>query len=271
MKIRTKVVLSVGVAGLSLGACTPPVLKIGGRYVIGSPPTTTTSVPPKNAPVGFNAARTEFVLPYNLGYLPAPELALAKVDPSYASGLAIAKDWTQIQTQDSSGLGAVETWVYVGTSGDAWSISLAKSDVTGLNYKILWTDGAPGTSSTATPSQIILHSSPVAVNVSTLNTGLEQFATSTITNAIPSGALAVDASTLEIQAAPVGTLAVGGARWLGFCVPVPLAFVNSGGTLFDPPGLPVMTAGPSTIYVEPPDGSNSALNDKGVGFCNNFH
>ena len=97
MKIRTKVVLAVGVAGLSLAACTPPVLKVGGRYLIGSPSTTTTLVPPKNAPVGFNAARTEFVLPYNLGYLPAPELALAKVDPAYASGLADAGDWMQAQ------------------------------------------------------------------------------------------------------------------------------------------------------------------------------
>ena len=50
-----------------------------------------------HASVGFNAAKTEFVLPYKLGYLPVPELALAKADSAYAAGLVNAQDWVQVQ------------------------------------------------------------------------------------------------------------------------------------------------------------------------------
>ena len=243
--------------------------------MVGSPSTTTTLVPPKSASVGFNANKTEFVLPYNLGYLPAAELALTQADSAYAAGLGNAQDWTQ---QEFVGPGpSWKAWVYIGTSGNAQDISLNKGDAEDLGVFIKLDDGVknPGSSYS---SEIILHSSPVAVNASTLNGGLGGFGVGGDSpyNAIPASASVVDASNLEIQAAPVGTLAVGvGASLPAFCVPVPEAFVNGGGKLFNPSGFPVMTAGPSTVFggAFPPAGNTGSpsLYDKGVASCNNFH
>lgn len=75
----------------------------GGIYIINHPnleheliPATkpvTIPMPPANAPVGFNASKTAFVLPHHLGYLPGPDLALARTNSSYAAGLADLSDW----------------------------------------------------------------------------------------------------------------------------------------------------------------------------------
>ncbi len=68
--------------------------------------------------VGFNAARTAFTLPNNLGLLPGPNLALAKADPVYAAGLANAQDWTTVQVsygQSNTDLKSGLFWTFVGS------------------------------------------------------------------------------------------------------------------------------------------------------------
>ena len=68
--------------------------------------------------VGFNAARTAFTLPNNLGLLPGPNLALAKANPAYAAGLANAQDWTTITVrygQSTTDLKSALFWTFVGS------------------------------------------------------------------------------------------------------------------------------------------------------------
>jgi len=68
--------------------------------------------------VGFNATRTEFTLPNNLGLLPGPNLALAKANPAYAAGLANANDWREITVrygQSTADLKSGLFWTFVGS------------------------------------------------------------------------------------------------------------------------------------------------------------
>ena len=266
MKVRSKVVLVVGVAGLSLAAC-------GGTKVAGS---STSSTPAKNATVGFNATKTEFVLPHNLGYLPAPELALAKADPAYASGLANTGDWMQIRAQVSQleeGFAheVVMLWGYVGapsTGSPQVAVTDTKATAMLWNGVMATIDGRGAIK--------VLNSAPVALSASTLNT-LFTASSQLNSNAVAKGDRLIAPSMLEVQAAPVGTMTAGGTSVPAFCVPVPEAFVNSGGKVIVPSSFPVMTAGPSTVFggVGMPTGGASPIGimlyDQGVVSCANFH
>jgi hypothetical protein len=68
--------------------------------------------------VGFNATRTEFTLPINLGLLPGPNLHLAKANPAYAASLANAQDWATVLVrygQSTSDLKSGLFWTFVGS------------------------------------------------------------------------------------------------------------------------------------------------------------
>ena len=266
MRTRSKIVLFMGIGGLSLAAC-------GGPKVASSS-TSTTLIPLKSAAAGFNAAKTEFVLPYKLGYLPGSELALAKADSAYASGLVNTQYWTQVQlhvpSKNASATQVAMLWVYVGepaTGAPQVAVTGTKANALSWNAMIAGIGGAGAVK--------ILNSTPVAVSASTLNplfTASSQFNS----NALANGDRLVAPSMLEVLAAPTGTLAVGGTSLPAFCVPVPEAFVNSGGKLFNPSGFPVMIAGPSTVFGGSVTTTGSAptgvlLYDQGVGSCANFH
>ena len=91
MKATVKSFAVTALAGLSLAAC-----DISGSSST-SPTVGTSSL--GISTYGFNAAKTEFVLPRHIGLLPASELALAKADPAYASGSANPNHWTQAPIQ----------------------------------------------------------------------------------------------------------------------------------------------------------------------------
>ena len=265
MRTRSKIVLFMGIGGLSLAAC-------GGPQV-SSTSTSSTLIPFKSAAAGFNANKTEFVLPFKLGYLPAPELALAQADLAYAAGLVNTQDWTQVQlhvpSKNASATQSAMLWVYVGepaTSGPQVAVTGTKANTLSWNAMIAGIGGAGAVK--------ILNSTPVAVSASTLNplfTSSSQFNS----NAVSNGEQLVAASELEILVAPTGTLAVGATSLPAFCVPVPEALL-SGGKVTVASGVPVMTAGPSTVFggsVTTPGSAPTGvlLYDQGVGSCANFH
>ena len=145
MRANAKLLAALGIAGLSLAACgssksagtITPLANLPGNDANGvasqSVATTTTTVP-ANAPVGFNASKSYFVLPHHLGLLPAPELALAEADPAYAAGLANLGDWQLWPTQVLVDPGAyagleftpgakiktVDMWYYLGLATSRW-------------------------------------------------------------------------------------------------------------------------------------------------------
>ena len=74
--------------------------------------------------VGFNATKTAFTLPNNLGLLPGPNLALAKANPAYAAGLANGNDWRKITVrygQSTSALKSGLFWTFVGSPNNPMS------------------------------------------------------------------------------------------------------------------------------------------------------
>ena len=291
MKAPLKVIAALGLAGVSLAACgSSKTATVTETFANGQkvqvpvdqvPTTTTTLVPPPNAPVGFNASKTYFVLPHHLGLLPAPELALAKADPTYAAGLANLGDWQEWPTQvlvDPSHYGGLEftpgakiktvdMWYYLGSY--AAQPASAMNDGLG-NIKIAIVteneDGYPF----VTP---VLHSTSVRVNDSTLHN--INWGSGVIHIPAPITAKLVAPSTLEDQAAPIGTLAVKGQTLPAFCVPVPEAYISSGGKVVtSPANTPAITAGPSTVFANPPATSaksSLAMYDQGVSSCAAFH
>ena len=173
--------------------------------------------PPANAPVGFNAAKTEFVLPHNLGYLPKPELALAKSDPTYAAGLANPADWKK------SGLAAAwPQWEY---------------DPRGLHY------GKVGVQSQIVE---ITYLARVASQVPTTSVLIRNYQAHAIPNMDVPGYFQefVSPTALVIVAAPVGATSGGTPR---FCVPTPVAFIDNG-RVFTPSQFSSVTAGPSVMF-----------------------
>ena len=193
MKATIKLLTAAGFAGLSLAACgsSKSAAVSGTSNSTGSGPTTTVPANvPANTPVGFNAAKTEFVLPHNLGLLPGSELALAKADPTYAKGLANAQDWMQFKTEIGSGMKgpliqakAVTLWFYEGSG--SYAAAGVKSYAVSDNTEIL------------TFTSNVLQSTSVQIHETVLNTLSIPKSSST------SGPQLVGASTLEIQAAPV--------------------------------------------------------------------
>ena len=264
MKATIKLLTAAGFAGLSLAACgssKSTAVSVTSNST-GSGSTTTV---PANASVGFNAAKTEFVLPHNLGLLPGSELALAKADPTYAKGLANAQDWMQFKTEIGSGMKgpliqakAVTLWFYEGSG--SYAAAGVKSYAVAENTEIL-----PFTSN-------VLQSTSVQINDTALNTLSIPKSSST------SGPQLVGASTLEIQAAPVGTLSVNGSGLPAICMPTPEAYV-AGGKVVTAGGMPIITAGPSTIFAGKditsstplPAGTVPVVYDKGTTSCASFH
>lgn len=294
MRTNMKLIAALGMAGVSLAACgsSNAAAKGGSQTAtnqavaagVKSVATTTTTVaarPPANAPVGFNAAKTEFVLPHNLGYLPGPELALAKADPKYAAGLANLADWVEFPGQaladpktwhGNTFLGpkgpkliTVGMWLYMGSYGSSPTspaFNNLENDKTGM--AILNQVQYPF----VTP---VLHSTSVRINDSTLH------------NMHPNAGFSVSApvfdtlvapSALEDQAAPVGTLKTPSGTLPAFCVPVPEAYLLKNKVVNIPSkNFPVITAGPSTIFAGtlPANPSQTKQYDKGAPSCAGFN
>lgn len=293
MKATLKLVAVAGIAGLSLAACgashsaaanSTSSSTTSSTSATSSGPTTAV---PANAPVGFNAAKTAFVLPYKLGLLPASELALAKADAAYAAGLANLSDWVQTGVP-VTGTAApspgeppkmVQTWFYIGSSIANNSASAQQTMAKLTNDKsttIVWNTMI---SSLGGPSAAkAVNSTSVAVQDSTLNplmTAQSRFSGGSVL----SGDQLVAGSNLEIQAAPIGTLAIPGNNVPAFCVPTPEAWLANGKPV-NVTGLPTITAGPATVFAapiftqdtqsSPPPASSVVLYDQGVASCVNF-
>lgn len=289
MRTTIKLLTVAGFAGLSLAACgaskSAAVSGTGNATSAGS----TTTVP-ANAPVGFNAAKTEFVLPHHLGLLPASELALAKADPTYAAGLANQSDWHQISVAVAPPSGttnvpnAAKVWVYTGassssirSSAQASAVGLQEAAISGIkDAAMAWNDRV--ISHYGTSSITVLHSTTVPVVSNTLNILFGGSSSSTPYYRQPvTGYQFITPSTLEIQAAPAGTLVATGSPLPAICVPIPEAIIANKKPINT--HLPVMTAGPSTIFAAKgmvsnsptPPKSSPLFYDKGVASCAAFH
>jgi hypothetical protein len=208
--------------------------------------------PPADAPVGFNASRTAFVLPHKLGYLPAPELALAKSDPAYAAGLANLKDWQRfVAAAKRQGRPNHIYWAYTSglpTQHVGISPGAAKRTISGL---------------IASPNNALVrdHVITTRVLIHDFTRHLLSF-----TN-IPSAVIPeyVSPSMLEVQAAPVRTAIVRGIPRAIVCDPSPMAFLHNG-HVFNSQKLPRITAGPSTLLTT--DEVNIWI--QGVASCQGF-
>jgi hypothetical protein len=266
MKATIKLLTVAGFAGLSLAACgTSNSAAVSSTSNSTSSGSTTTTVPP-NTPVGFNTTKTEFVLPHHLGLLPASELALAKADPTYAAGLANSHEWTQMGTEVGAGMsgGVIKTqsvslWFYDGS--ESYTVGGVKSYAVSANTAML-----PFGSK-------VLHSTSVQINDTKLNDITAPKTTST------SGPQLIGADTLEIQAAPVGTFSVNSSELPAFCVPVPEAYIANNRVVATVNGMPVITAGPSTVFAGQnitsstplPKNAVPTFYDKGTTSCAAFH
>ncbi|MHB1732761.1 MAG: hypothetical protein ACYCU8_04840 [Ferrimicrobium acidiphilum] len=194
--------------------------------------------PPANAPVGFNATRTAFVLPHKLGYLPAPELALAKSDAAYAKGLANLGDWS---TADVDGPGHPPFWMYVGSSSGAAGV---KGNAIGSIGELTDFFNGYQTTSNVHIHDFHKHQLWMPKDVITIY-----------------GQNLVAPSFVEIQAAPVQP-----GNTPPFCVPSPLALLHNGHVDVTPQ-LPMFTAGPSTIFTYSP---TTFVDAQGAASCNGF-
>lgn len=276
MKTTVKLIAAAGIAGLSLSACGASHLSTVNSTSNSASAAPTTTVP-ANAPVGFNAAKTAFVLPYKLGLLPADELALAKSDAAYAAGLANLADWTQSSARIDSAGGnpqapttkSTPTWYYIGGSGSQFF-----NTITTKNTAMNWNNMVITIYS---PNSIkVLRSTSVPIKAATLNVLITTTATFTKGHVPLGGYQLVGPSTLEIQAAPVGSLTIGSNVVPAICSPTPEAYL-AGNKVVNASGMPVMTAGPSAVFAVPtgtPGGapvSGVFLYDKGVTSCASFH
>ncbi|WP_298443433.1 hypothetical protein [Ferrimicrobium sp.] len=211
--------------------------------------------PPANAPVGFNAARTAFVLPHKLGYLPAPELALAKSDPAYAAGLANLGDWYRFVAAPVMAGGPSRTrWEYIAGLPRNAGLAAMKAGLVGF----------PPTGIAAIRAQVM--TTQVSIRDFTLHV-LSQNAGNTTGYGV--GAVIpeyVVPTGVEIAAAPVGMASMGGVYQPVVCVPSPLAYLQNG-HIFSPWELPRITAGPSTMFGTATSGGTLI---QGVASCIGF-
>lgn len=199
-----------------------------------------------SASVGFNSTRTAFVLPYNLGNLPAPELALAKANPAYASGLANPTYWEHLSNPGTNPM--TSGWFYEGPPSPSTSAVSAKMELTA---KISDPSGTtPITQKTNVP--IVSYQLRHLVSGNSV-TGLQ-------------GYTIIGPTDLEVRAAPIGTLSINGVTHSAFCVPTPIADLQNG-KIVTPPGWPTITAGPSVIASSP--GRNLWV--QGTSSCAAFH
>ncbi len=207
---------------------------------------------------GFNASKTVFVLPHNLGDLPAPELALAKSDPAYAAGLLTPADWMYL-TPYSQNVPASGGWVYLG--GDNPSVVGGPNITPLVNAKTSidsqWGSVLTGISQFATTSSLpILDSRLNSVSLS----GGRVVAGQSYTLVAP--------SVLEFRAAPIGTLSVNGTSVPAICIPSPIAVLQNGQIVT--PGGMSLTAGPSAVITMAGQGAGT-IYDQGVSSCVGFN
>ncbi len=269
MKAPLKVIAALGLAGVSLAACgSSKTATVTETFANGQkvqvpvdqvPTTTTTLVPPPNAPVGFNASKTYFVLPHHLGLLPAPELALAKANPEYAKSLANPADWAH-----PSSIGTLTApWYYIGPAGA--KAGIYASEVT--NEKD-WFSGTISSPDLLFSNSRAVYSTSLNISVSTLNSITIPTTKYTVLTSDP--IRLVVPTQLEFEAAPVGVLTIGGKERMAFCVPGPVAFVRGSQVVNFPP-LPVITAGPSTVFsITGFSNGNGHFYDKGTTSCASF-
>ncbi len=276
MRPATKLIAAAVISAFGLAACGASGTKVSSATTVAANGTLAT----KNSPVGFNAARTAFNLPHKLGLLPSDELALAKSDSAYAAGLANLGDWVQSSEKLISASGSAAhpatqspTWYYVGATTGLGSSAVVdvKNTETGWNSIIVSFYGAT--------SLKVLRSTAVPINDSKLNV-LISTAGHFAKGAVPGGGYQLVApGNLEIQAAPVGFLYIGvSVKDPAFCVPMPYAYLASN-KVATPNGMPVMTAGPSTVFAlsipavgqaTQPAGASASLYDRGVASCATF-
>jgi hypothetical protein len=211
-----------------------------------------------------------FVLPYKLGNLPAPELALAKSDATYASGLVNPSDWINIKSSKGA-LASQYGWYYTGATTGQFLSSLIEDKT---NVPIIWQALLGGS---GYPGVTVSDTTRVAVSAS----GLGNFP-----NTFPNlskdlagkGYTIVTPSTLEVRAAPTGKLSVHGATLGVFCTPSPEAVIANG-KVITPTGLTPITAGPSAVFafkaptspgVAPTGANTPTLYDQGANSCSSF-
>lgn len=221
-------------------------------------PTSTTAQQKKNnkssssssstasATVGFNASRTVFVLPHNLGDLPAPELALAKTNPEYASGLANPTYWERLSNPGTDTM--TSGWFYEGPPSPSTSAVKAKMELT-----VAISDPSGTTPITQT------------TNVPIVSYQLRHLVSGNSVSGLQ-GYTIIGPTDLEVRAAPIGTLSINGVTHSAFCVPTPIADLQNG-KIVTPPGWPTITAGPSVIASSP--GRNLWV--QGASSCAAFH
>ena len=283
MKATIKLLTVTGFAGLSLAACgtsnTAAVSSTSTTAVSSKSNSTSagsTTTLPANAAVGFNGAKTEFVLPHHVGLLPASELALAKSDSAYATGLANPGNWMKLSSAQPGGGHSSSLWYYAGpTMSTAHSTSAldavsnnasVKQMAIGLEQIFKSNDNQGGLK--------VSDKSPSSVNALSLNL-LVGAGGSIAIHPLTSSYQLIAPSNIEIQAAPVGTLAIGSTTGTAFCTPTPQAYLDNG-KLTEVSGLPSMTAGPSVIFATPFGAPGAASNngfsfyDKGTTSCGAF-
>ena len=251
------------VAGTALTACGSSAQTSAATTTTSATKTSAVASKPKtvvktavSAPVGFNATDTVFVLPYNLGDLPAPELALAKSDPAYAADLASYAEWQYFP----HGTG----WVYTGPPSPSWGATGAKVELLQELYvpDTYWAKPNPS----------------IRIVASQLNNDVLFSSTGQILP-LPAGETLVGPTPLEISAAPVGTFVVNGVTHAATCIPEQLAVVNGAGQVVsDPPAEMNFAAGPNTIAVGAGGEATgnggatpSVLYDQGVSSCAGFN
>ena len=208
---------------------------------------------PNGGSGGFNSSRTAFVLPHGLGDLPAPELALAKADPAYASGLVNPAKWLKVATTQGAVSGST-FWLYVGSYGGTQSSLIASAKIQ---------QAALGTTSA------LLSKASVSINSIAVNTFSD--ATHSGSISIPKGDSLVIATPLEVEAAPVGNHAFGATSIPAFCTPVPYAWINTTNQPVTIPGMPSAPAGPSAVFAVSSTTQTSVSYSQGVSSCQGFN
>ncbi len=154
---------------------------------------------PNGQKLGFNAARTAFRLPYDLGFLPGPLLAYARQDPEYARGLVTPGKWAwggsaATEASQNQSYSNVGLFVYGGADGTG----------NGINTKLSSSQGLYG----SVPGW------PPLVPI-------RDFRLHVYTDTAGDPVLMEQPTALEIVAAPTGTLALGrGKTTWGYCVPM---------------------------------------------------
>lgn len=258
VKSRLGVVLA---AGALLAACGTTANTVKTSTPAKIPDKTPAKAPVKTSPinsttVGFNASKSVFVLPYGLGNLPAPELALAKSDPTYASALKNKADWIDVKP------GKGETpadYGYFFTGGSTPSAigQLLSVKTTASTLRSMTPTGVDVTAISPTPVQ---SSQLVSISLSS----------SAIPNALRNRTYEVVTPTvLEIRAAPVGTLSIHGAATTAICVPSPEALIQ-GGKVVTPSGVPSITSGPDTIFASSATTGSPTEYTQGTSTCSSF-